>query len=586
MFLFKNSRANKLICVVLCVAVVGLIAVGCGNKKAAVEPPEPVMERVEGQSELGETPGNLTPETPENLTLEPPPLVVIDGQKFEWVVTSESDTEFHADIRIINLTRQAVDGWRLLFTGDFVITEIRNAKLIGSENSRHEVINEFWTKAINPHSSAIFSITAKKSAEKSAEKSAGSEPVLDNFVLVEFHQPEEPEIPAEMTAVTLQIFSELGYNVLLWGIDDATETYTVFRNGEEIASVSNQNFYLDTNVSENSTYEYYLVQTLDEIALQSSQVTITTTLAESHGISAREQISNLLSDTRTPIIFQETNSYRYVSRDLGLPAETENGSTITWHSSAEQIISPQGTVTRPTGGFFPVTLTSVGQNGEFEIRRKHNVNVAPLNSVEQREMTLDDLKEMNDGELPKISHYDDGTISRIQDTGNSEMRENNLSSFAVFSAEDARAVIDSYLAIFGIDDDIDIRFDELRSMSINIFRFDQYHNGIRIPGVGFAISTDKETGQVIIIGNGYITDLAIETTPTISIEEAKEIINSTFNFGVSESLEHELLIRYNNNTDVAELAWNIYTNHEEYRFVQVSAVTGEVLYINGGVIYG
>ena len=57
---------RRLICVVLWVAIVGLIAVGCGNKKAAVEPPEAVLERVGVQSELGEPETVEEPEIAQN----------------------------------------------------------------------------------------------------------------------------------------------------------------------------------------------------------------------------------------------------------------------------------------------------------------------------------------------------------------------------------------------------------------------------------------------------------------------------------------------------------------------------------------
>ncbi|MCL2109513.1 MAG: hypothetical protein FWH20_09255, partial [Oscillospiraceae bacterium] len=416
-----------------------------------------------------------------------------------------------------------------------------------------------WTKAINPHSSAIFSITA----EKSGEKPAGSEAVLDNFVLVEFSQPEEPEIPAEMTAVTLHIFSELGYNVLLWDIDDATETYTIFRNGEEITSVNNQNFYLDTNVSEDSIYEYYIVQTLDEITLQSNQVTVTTTAAEPHGISAREQISNLQSDIRTPIIFQETNSYQYVSRDLELITEVENGSTITWFSSAEQIISPQGTVTRPTGGFFPVTLTSVWRNGEFEIRRKHNLNVAPLNNVENEKMTWEDLVEMNDEEI-RITENRNGNINRLG---------GNLSQSSVHSIEDAFAFIES------VSDIIDISNNEselrLNNFSDNNIDFNQYYKDIRVQNAIVRVFIDVETGIVKSLMNSFAPNIDMDINPNISAEEIKQII--LIEHGINVIGEPELIIRYDLTSDPnLRLAWLI--NEKMDGEICIDANTGEVVY--------
>jgi hypothetical protein len=369
----------------------------------------------------------------EDLSIIEPPAK--DGFNFEYAVTNEWDTGFEADVKIINNTDVAVDGWKLSFRGDFTITKAKNAKLIIFESPEHMVANEFWTKAINPYSAVVFSF--------SADKGQGVEVIIDGFALYENDIPDEPIFSAEMTVSDLIGFSELGYNVLLWVLDDATEVYTVYRSAgggdfEEIASVENANFYLDHDVEENAVYEYYIVQTLDDLSEESGKISVTATLAEPKGVSAEECIGSLRNDCRaTGITYQDGNSLRYVSNDITLADSAENGSSVIWLSDREQIISPRGEVTRPTGGFFPVVLTAVCQNGDYVMKKLFPVSVAPLNNAIQKEMTLEDLKELNNGKLPEITYNDDGTIRQIS----YRTREDNISPFSVYSDEDALALI-------------------------------------------------------------------------------------------------------------------------------------------------
>jgi hypothetical protein len=418
----------------------------------------------------------------------------LSGFEFEYEILDNTDTAFEARVRIINMNRNAIDGWKLSFDGDFTIIETRSAKLIDSENGNHTVINEFWTSAINPHSSAIFTFTA--------EKPTGAEILLENFALIPHIAPAELPAPPQIPAA-----SDIPLNDETRGIRE------------------------------------------DERALR--------------------------------IGYQQGDSDRHVSRDLNLPSEGEHGSVISWFSSNEQIISNHGEiVNRPTGGFFPMTLTAVLQYGEYTMTKEFKINVAPLNNTTHQEMTMDILREIN-SRMPDITRNDDETVRQIEDNGTFDNPNNIISSFPVFGADDARALIDNYLIMFGINDKIDIRFESFRLMTRNnIFRFDQYYSDLRVYNRGMVVVADRETGHVINIGSGYILDFCTETTPNISFEEARQLIINEVYLNNLEQRNFELFIYLDSTMGIeAELAWGFFDNRGELE-VALSAITGEIFFID------
>jgi len=197
----------------------------------------------------------------------------------------------------------------------------------------------------------------------------------------------------------------------------------------------------------------------------------------------------------------------------------------------------------------------------------------PLYIVGQQ-MTLDLISEMNDGVMPIIRYNDDGTIRQVTYLP-TDFPDNSLSPFPVFTEDDAQALFYQYLTLFSIDENIDFRFYEKNDFR---FRLYQYINGLRNEGGLITISYDKETGNVYSIVTGPHIRLNIETTPIISLEEAKQIILSLYDVDFFEPDEYELYIHNN------ELAWIIYTvpKVDFIRIVHLSAVTGEVFFATHG----
>ena len=213
---------------------------------------------------------------------------------------------------------------------------------------------------------------------------------------------------------------------------------------------------------------------------------------------------------------------------------------------------------------------------------------APIMIVGQQ-MTMELLQELNaNGSMPKITYNDDGTINRIENSGRLDEPKSVISPFPVFTIEDALSLIDFYTDFLDIDENIDLRIDfrDLHSNGI-LYRFRQYFNDLGIVGLGMTVVADNVTGYVSIIGSFCFKNLDIETTPQISLEEAKQIILYNYNVILSENEEPDLYLYYDRNTDTLDLVWEIYTDngdqppnvsgYDNVWYLRISAITGEIV---------
>jgi hypothetical protein len=192
-------------------------------------------------------------------------------------------------------------------------------------------------------------------------------------------------------------------------------------------------------------------------------------------------------------------------------------------------------------------------------------------------MTMEFLERIN-FRLPKITYNDDGNIIRIEDRGTSSSPENIISLIPVFNEDDARAVIDSYLGLFGLDENIDLRFERKHNRT---FHFAQFYEDLKVERAGIFIVSNYDTGLVTLINNSYIPDLNIDTPPIISLEEAMRKINSVYGENVINEDRYTLMIYVNNDRE-AELAWGIdVTDH----YFIMSAQTGEILSYDTYIFY-
>jgi hypothetical protein len=213
-------------------------------------------------------------------------------------------------------------------------------------------------------------------------------------------------------------------------------------------------------------------------------------------------------DSSKFIIYQDGDSLNYVSNDLILAQESNEGHSITWLSNFEEIISSEGKVTRPTGGFFTVELIAVLQNGDSMQKKSFTVKVAPLNNPPKQKMTIDLLEEILNflesinaggempevfvgGEMPEITYNDEGFVTKIEDGITTGEPKSNISPFPVFVVEDAKILINNYLELFGFDEGADILLSNF-SPERGTFNFN-------VDGTQIEVRTDVGTGRVVSI---------------------------------------------------------------------------------------
>jgi predicted small lipoprotein YifL len=136
----NTQQAKKSVSLILSAALVltALTMTGCGKK--------PPAKNADGTLPAEDGADNLS------ITAKPEPAVILnqEGRTFDYIITDDWDTGFTADITITNETTEYIQGWTLSFNGNFTVTETSNAKLISSDGASHVVVNELWTKTINP----------------------------------------------------------------------------------------------------------------------------------------------------------------------------------------------------------------------------------------------------------------------------------------------------------------------------------------------------------------------------------------------------------------------------------------------------
>lgn len=91
-----------------------------------------------------------------------------------------------------------------------------------------------------------------------------------------------------------------------------------------------------------------------------------------------------------------------VSKDLKLPTSGGYGSTITWASSAEDVIGTDGKVTRPVGTAKEVTLTATVSYGESSKTKEFKASVEPVYEKNDIVMIEEVSVETTIGTLPSL----------------------------------------------------------------------------------------------------------------------------------------------------------------------------------------
>lgn len=139
-----------------------------------------------------------------------------------------------------------------------------------------------------------------------------------------------------------------------------------------------------------------------------------------------------------------------VSKDLKLPTSGGYGSTITWTSSAEDVIGTDGKVTRPVGTAKEVTLTATVTYGEASKTKEFKASVEPVYEKNDIVMVEEVSVETAIGTLPSLPgtvyvEYEDGSKGYEKVVWPTNLRTSDFSQEGEVPVQGQ--IVDSYLTV-------------------------------------------------------------------------------------------------------------------------------------------
>lgn len=503
--------------------------------------------------------------TPNDFVLCSKRVEKASGYEIALNIVDQWDTGMKAELVIANTSDEPLEAWALSFDSNFTITKLWDGRILEDYNNHYTISSEMWSNPIAIGESTTIGLVGAFSEN--------SEIKIDNCSLTVMMI--ESSSDSDNQSFILDGFSEYGVNVLLW---DNIGAVDIFRGVNDVFSkvgtVTNANYYIDDTVSPDDLYEYY-ISSVDNV-VSSNVISIETSSSTTDDLTDMpswvESMMILEDDfSALNIIFQDGDSRNYVSKDIILTHDGENGSQITWKSSDSSVITNDGVVNRKLSKvFFPVSMHATLKHGVLSMVKSFELNVVPLTTSVGVSLDWDDLMSLNDGTLPNISYGNDGQIEYI---------DGIVAGFPVFSADDAYEVIKGLSNLLGIQDvDSEIKFDKFSTNSVdNIFYFSQSYNGIEVYGTSITVIANKETGVADYLYSTYQNDLQIDTVPTISSSEAINIVENLYNI-MTESEPQLIIYDIKPNLTDAVLAWELITGCISPSVVYIDACSGEVLY--------
>lgn len=190
-------------------------------------------------------------------------------------------------------------------------------------------------------------------------------------------------------------------------------------------------------------------------------------------------------------------------------------------------------------------------------------------STDEAAASLSVLSHANNGILPELEFGESGAVTSICDP---------VSGRTVSGKQDAKALIKSIAGLLGISDfDSELQFEEVQNNLYNdIYRFRQIYRGVPVDGGYVSLIVDNATGKAAYLDSTFVTDLSLETVPSVSAGKVKAIIREAL--GITG--EPELVI-LDNESGEYQLTWLLEGSAPGMGSVFVDAQSGEILAANG-----
>ncbi|MDD5936012.1 MAG: cellulose binding domain-containing protein [Clostridiales bacterium] len=477
----------------------------------------------------------------------------IDDITFTFHVDQDWKSGFNGTITIRNNTEKAIEDWSLEFDFDHQINDFWTAEIISAEKNHYLIKNRGYNANIQPGECVSLGFSGTLGNVVNEPK---------NFLLKERVNSEDELIKYRQLNVT----SIYGINILTWEVKDADNVYYINRKNEAgemetIQEVTGTNYFYDVDVVSGKEYTYQVcIIDKENITELSQKVMVTTSEMGEEPEILDEQvlgIVNLDADyDELDISYQDDDYDLSVTRDITLLSEGNNGSKITWISGNESAISILGNVNRSTESDIEVVMTAILSNGNLYrtksftlIVKKKNISTGTV-----KDMTWTDLEEANNGELPDLKFYSDGSLKRINGT---------FTDIKVYEKEDALNSIRCLQTILGIGDiDGELVFSHKSTNSVDqIYYFNQYYKGLPIVGACITVIARLD-GTVYCLNSSYMKEISVDTCPAVDMS----------NRGNSSRL---FILRDDEENNILTLCWEVIDDENR---IYYDAHTGEIIY--------
>ncbi len=175
-----------------------------------------------------------------------------------------------------------------------------------------------------------------------------------------------------------------------------------------------------------------------------------------------------------------------------------------------------------------------------------------------------------------IDINDEGLAVAVDDNNNVTQINGVLSDETVDNSNDAKDIIAKASELLGIDNvNREIRLSDVSESEYNrIYTFKQFYQGLEMVNSYITVVVDKETGEADYLNSSVVSDFSINTTPSITAQQAIDAVVAKF--GKTDVSSHKLAV-YSEDNENFKLAWEIKTDLIGAKTLYVDAATGDVL---------
>ena len=549
-----------------------------------------------------------------------------DGFEVVYTIDNSWDGGYNATVEIQNTGQRKIENWCITFCHPEKITNIWNARITDAENGYYTVKNAGWNQDIPQGKSVCFGMTVagkqKALPEEYLLNGTVKESDKKNYT-VDFHKTDSWSTPTgerEYTG-TVEITNLSESAVEEWELcffmkDKITRIW----NGE-ITGSQNGNYQIkgcdyNQNIAPGQSVTFGFTGQEEQESVPetfSLREFVTQEKGQSGNGTGEEEALSPAPDTTpkptstptTPPAEEETeenelnektvcdyvnidlktgNTYQSVLDDVRFLNTAPDELHVTWHISHPDILSPDGTVTRPEKDT-PVKITADILFEGKEYHKDFKLNVMAQNSIRK-----EDIEDLSVADLNQMNKEDEDYEVEINDYGYLENVMGQFSDVKVTSYESALYSLYSVKSAMGITDP----FSELKPYDTKtdesgcIFKFTQTYKGIPVFGSRVVVSSDTEGRTDFFLSDYFPVDEKVELEPKLSYEEAAQKAKDKYpGIRIISEIPAYYILNYYGQCD---LVWEICFSMDseqnglevgEYRAL-IDATDGEVKYLANG----